>query len=179
MKSLLVVLFFALGWVGARAQDAPFTFQSPFASDGTNNRGLDSQSRNALIFEEIWDTYIRARKELEKPMIKVPAGQNQELFDHAQNAFRYGELLEAMVELRAFTTQNRGYANGTQEKELARIDEVLRALNLHYYEGSGQAMVDLCDKIRPRQIRRNLAPILLKDDGTPRPIPPFQLGSNR
>jgi hypothetical protein len=177
MKAFLIVLTLLLGWATTRAQDAPFEFQSPFGSDGTNQPGLDPQSRNYLVLEHAWDAYIDARKQLTQPLPKAhPGGYSQAQIDHWMTSGRYSELLESMAELRAFTNQNKGYMDEIQKAEVARIDHVLRALDLRYYQGSDRYMFLFCEKMGPNKIRQFLANVLSNDDGTPRPIPPTEFG---
>jgi len=78
-----------------------------------------------------------------------------------------------MTEIRAFTTQNPGYANATQKREIAHIDKILRSLTLSYQPHGSQAMADFCSKREIAELKKSLSPVLLQDDGTPRPIPPF------
>ena len=142
-----------------RAQDAPFEFHSPFGSDGTNQPGLDSETRNAQVLDHVWDAYVEARKRLDQPLPREqPGGYSQAQSDLWTKNLRYGNLLETMAELRAFATQNTGYTDETQRGEIARIDSALRALDLHYSSRGGQAMVDFCAGAGTEQIRPKLRP---------------------
>lgn len=174
MKLLLIFLALCLGSPAVCAQDAPFTYQSPFGSDGVNQSWPTPGMRNAVVLDEIWSNYILARRLITKPLPKEhPGGYSQAQIDRWLMSAHYGHLLEAMTELRAFTTQNSGYTNATQKEEIARIDKVLRALNLSYQSRGGQAMADFCGKREIVELKKSLAPILFNADGTPRPLPPF------
>jgi hypothetical protein len=183
LSILLAVGIVTVNLVGegaVQAQDAPFRFHSVFGSDGTNQPGLSPDERNVLVMDEIWDFYISARREVNKPLPKAQQrGYNQAKMNHALTVLRYGNLLDTMSQLRAFTTQNKGYADDVQRAEIARLDRALRAFNLHYSPDGGQAMVDFCNKVGPDQIRQALIPVLCNDDGTLRPIPPMELGSHQ
>jgi hypothetical protein len=177
MKIRLIIGALLLDCAGVHAQDAPFQFQSPFGSDGTNQTGLDPAARNTLVLDHVWDAYVEARKSLDQPLPREqPGGYTQAQIDLWIATARYGQLLETMAELRAFTTQNKGYTDQAQRDEIARIDSALRALDLHYGPRGGQAMDDFCAKAGTEQVRRKLTPLLCNDDGSPRPIPPEEFG---
>jgi len=177
MKVILIVLWLLLDCAMTHAQDAPFAFHSPWGYDGTNQPNLDVQTRNYLVLDHVWDAYIQARKEISNPFPQAhPSGYNRDQTDHWMEIARYSNLLETMTELRAFITQNKGYADEIQQTEVVRVDKALRSLNLHYYQGSRKAMGIFCDETGLDKIRQSLAPVLCKEDGTLRPIPSMQLG---
>ena len=158
-----------------RAQDAHFEFHSPFSSDGTNQAGLDPRMRKALVFDHVWNAYLRAREDIFR---SYPAPRpNEPKLDHTLRIFRLGQLLETMAELRAFMAQNKGYAVKTQEKEFVRVDQVLRSMNLSYDGLGGQGMVDYCAEVGADRVSGEVRPVLFGEDGKRRSIPPVQLGA--
>jgi hypothetical protein len=168
----IAILF---GSAGIHAEDAHFSYSSSFGSDGINQEGMTSQERNTRVYFEVWLDYIRARKELNAPLpTSKPGGYSQHQTGRWTMTCRYGELLETMAELQAFTTQNAGFVKERQKDELTRIDEVLRSLDLSYVSQSAQGMVDFCNDTDLDKIEQNLKPILRDTEGNLRPIPSIQ-----
>jgi hypothetical protein len=187
LKPLLIVAVILTAVTKTQAQDDHFEFYSPFGSDGTNQPGLSVQERNEEVSVRLWESYVRAREEINKPFPKAsPNGYSQAYSDRCRTILRYGDLLEAMAELRAFTTQNPAFVVGNEKNELMRIDRILRSLGVRYTAslvvspatgrpaGSGQQMVDYCDRVGPDKVEACLRPLLFRDNGLPRPIPSWQ-----
>ena len=176
MNIVLLSAIIALRSSQAPAQDAPFEFRSPFGSDGTNQPNLDPVSRNYLVLDHIWDDYVSARKRIDQPLPHAqPGGYSKEEI-HWLTVARFGQLLQTMAELRAFITQNEGYADETQKAEVARIDPILRSLRLRYYPRCGQDMCDFCGRVGINSIQKSLTSIFRNADGSARALPPFELG---
>jgi hypothetical protein len=165
MKALIVFALL-LSSATIQAQDAPyfFDFDSVWGSDGGSR--TTPQEKSCFIFDHIWADYIFTRELLNKPLPHISPKSNQ-----AFTISKYGRLLAAMAELRAFTAQNKGSAKDSQKAEIARMDQVLRSLNLYWYHNCLQGMVNYCTKKGSNKILLSLKPILQNDDGTPRPIP--------
>jgi hypothetical protein len=173
--AILIVLFFALA--RGDGPDDLIHYTNPFGSDGLNNPGLTAAEYDRQSLDEIWEAYVQARTEI-LTRIPISKAENQAAYEHSMTVFRESQLLFTMTELRAIIRQKTSkYAAPVQLEELKRIDSVLTAMKIHYVQNDrfNQWLTDQCDEIGTSVIAKSLRPIIYKRDGTPRPIPPFNI----
>jgi hypothetical protein len=170
----------------ARAQDDHFEYSNPFGSDGFNQPGLTVEEKNYRAEQELWMNYVFARTCILRNLPRLEATMKDKSGPYSIRPLKcayYGNLLERMAELRAFSGQNPDLVLGNEKDEIAKIDHVLRGLGLRYVAGagvdpatgrsrsSGQLMADYCDKVGPDKIAVTLRPILYRPDDKLRPMP--------
>jgi hypothetical protein len=175
MKSL-ISLAILLVMSSAQAQDDHFEYSNPFGSDGFNNPSLTAEERNYVAEDELWGFYLHTRSEIVRVQKEISSGKAHTMPTRVREVIAYGNLLESMAELRAFSRQHPEVVFGSDKDEIAKIDSALRSLGVRYvadqgqsasgrHEWSGQFIVDYCDKVGPDKIASELRPLLYQADG--------------
>jgi len=165
----------------AHAQDDHFEYSNPFGSDGFNNPCFTAVERNYVAEDELWGAYLHTRSEIVRVQKEESSGKAHAMPARVREIFAYGNLLERMAELRAFSRQHPEAVVGSDKDEIAKIDGALRALGVRYvadpgrsaaglHESSGQIIVDYCDKAGPDKVAAELRPFLFQADGKMRLI---------
>jgi hypothetical protein len=143
MKTYLFI--YSCGWIlilsNLHGQDKPYIYSDPFG----NLNSVPADSRNFAINENLWKNYKRSLQELSNP-IATSTAYGPENTSKWVRLGRYAILLKSMLELRAFSSQNRiTKLDSEREVTLESVDKILTNMNLYYEPNEDKKIITFCE----------------------------------